>query len=187
VSAAIPRWFARFASASLAIALVTSIPVLADPARLAAGDEFPSVEADSIAGTHIALPDDRRGAPFVAIFAFSRKAGDAEAKWSNALYKTLATNIAIYAVADISSVPGLFRGLVISGIRHNASLAQSEHRDRVLLLTHSSPWPQIVPSGSDDDAVIIAVDRSGTVTYIERRPFSDTAAMEVAKIIAGRL
>jgi hypothetical protein len=54
----------------------------------------------------------------------------------------------------------------------------------VLLLTHANDWSHIVPNGSDDDAVIVAVDRTGTVADIERRAFSDAAAADVAKALA---
>jgi len=180
------RWFARCAGASLAVATLVTLAAFADPAKLAMGDPFPPVEADSVAGTHVALPGDRQGAAFVAIFAFSQKAGDAAAHWSHALYKTLPSDVAIFAVADLSHVPGLFRGFAVSGIRQEASPAQPEHGGHMLLLTHRNDWSQIVPSGSDDDAVIVAVDRTGTVTDIERRAFSDDAAIEVEKTIASR-
>ncbi len=180
------RWFTRYASAALAVAMLVALPALGDPAKLAKGDAFPPVEADSVAGTHVTLPGDRRGAPFVAIFSFSQRAGEASAQWSHSLYKALPPDVAIYAVADLSRVPGLFRGFAISGIRHEASPAQPEHRDHVLVLTHRNSWSQLVPSGSDDDAVIVAVDPTGTVTDIERRAFSDAAAIDVAKTLADR-
>jgi hypothetical protein len=180
------RWFTRYASAALAIAMVVTLPAIADPAKLAKGDAFPATEADSVAGTHVALPGDHRGAPFVAIFGFSRKAGEASARWSHALYKALPADIAIYAVADLSRVPGLFRGFAISGIRREASPEHPEHRDHVLLLTHGNIWSQVVPSGPDDDAVIVAVDQAGTVTDIERRAYSDAAASDVVKTLTNR-
>jgi hypothetical protein len=55
----------------------------------------------------------------------------------------------------------------------------------VLLLTRANVWSQIVPSGSDDDAVIVAVDKTGTVTDIERRAFSDAAAIEVEQTLTS--
>jgi hypothetical protein len=180
------RWFTRYASAALAVALLVTLPAIADPAKLATGDVFPPIEADSVVGTPVALPGAHRGAPFVAIFSFSQKAGEASAQWSHALYKAVPPAVAIYAVADLSRVPGLFRGFAISGIRHEASPAQPEHRDHVLLLTHRNVWSQIVPSGSDDDAVVIAVDQTGTVTGIERRAFNAAAAIDVAKTLANR-
>jgi hypothetical protein len=179
------RWFARYASAVLIVALLAGGTATADPVQLAAGDAFPALEADSVAGTHVALPADRRGAAFVAIFGFSQKAGEAAAQWSHALYKALPPDVAVYAVADLSRVPGLFRGFAVSGIRREASPAQPEHRDHVLLLTRGNVWSQIVPSGSADDAVIVAVDQSGTVTDIERRAFTGAAAIEIAKKITS--
>jgi len=171
---------------ALAIAVLATLPALGDPAKLAAGQAFPPVEAESTSGTHVVLPADAHGGPFVAIFGFSQKAGEASAKWSHALYGSLPSGVAIYAVADLSHVPGLFRGFAISGIRREASPAQPEHRDHVLILTHANVWSQIVPSGSDDDAVIVAVDKTGVITDIERRAFSSAAASEFAKSIAAQ-
>jgi hypothetical protein len=180
------RWITRYASVALAVAMLVALPAIADSAKLAAGEVFPSIEADSIAGTHVALPSEHRAAPFVTIFSLSQKAGEASARWSHALFKALPPAVAIYAVADLSRVPGLFRGFAISGIRHEASPAQPEHRDHVLLLTHGNVWSQIVPDGSDDDVVIVAVDQTGRVTDIERRAFSDAAAIDVANTITNR-
>jgi hypothetical protein len=173
----------RQAWSALAIAVLATLPALADPAKLAVGDAFPTVEADSVSGTHVVLRSDGHGAPFVAIFGFSQKAGEASAQWSHALYKALPPGVEIYAVADLSHVPGLFRGFAVSGIRKEAAPTRPEHRDHVLLLTRANPWSHIVPSGSDDDAVIVAVDKSGLVIDIERRAFSDAAAGDIAKAV----
>jgi hypothetical protein len=176
--------FTRFAPAVLLLAAaLATLPAIADPAKLATGDAFPPLEADSISGTHVDLPGDRHGAPFVAIFGFSQKAGEASAQWSQALAKALPPEVAIYAVADLSRVPGLFRGFAISGIRHESAPAQPEYRDHLLLLTRPNVWSQLVPSGSEDDAAIVAVDKTGTVKDIERRAFSDAAAGEVARTL----
>jgi hypothetical protein len=178
------RWFASCALMALAVTLLVIAPAFADPVKLAAGDPFPPVVADSVAGTHVTLPGDRHGMPFIAIFGFSQKAGEASEQWSRALFKAVPPDVAIYAIADLSRVPGLFRGFAISGIRREASPAQPEHRDHVLLLTRGNFWSQIVPSGSDDDAVIVVVDRTGTVTDIERRPYSDAAVLDMTKSMA---
>jgi hypothetical protein len=181
------RWFARYASALLLAATVAMLftrPALADPAKLAPGAAFPTLEGDSVGGTHVTLPSDRRGAPFVVIFGFSQKGGDASTQWGEAIDKTF-PNVALYAVADLSRVPGLFRGFVVSAIRHEMSSASPEEREHLLLLTHGNVWSQIVPSGSDDDAVIVAVDKTGTVADIERRPYTSDAAAQVTKALAN--
>jgi hypothetical protein len=148
-------WFALFV-ASMAV-----LPAIAGPAKLAPGDPMVPIDADALSGTHSTLPADRAGMPFVAIFGFSQKGGDASARWSHAFVNVLPSRVAIYAIADLSRVPGLFRGFAVAGIRKQASPLQPEHRDHVLLLTRGNPWAQIVPGGSDDDAVIVAVDAAG--------------------------
>jgi hypothetical protein len=170
----------------LVVAALATLPAFADAPKLAVGDAFATVDADSVAGGHVVLPADRHGAPFVAIFAFSQKAGEVSAKWSHALYHALPSSIAIYAVADLSHVPGLFRGFAFSGIRKETAPMEPHYREHVLLLTRGNVWSSIVPSGSDDDAVIVAVDSNGTITDIERRAFDDAAADDVAKRIANR-
>jgi hypothetical protein len=177
---------ARRACSALAVTALATLPALAEPTKLAAGDAFPPVEADSISGKHVMLPRDLHGAPFVVVFAFSQRAGAACARWSHALNTAVPRGVAIYAVADLSHVPGIFRGFAISGIRNEASPTEPEHRDHVLILTRANVWSQIVPSGSDDDAVIVAVDKAGTVSDIERRAFSDAVAGDLAKAVAPR-
>ena len=46
--------------------------------------------------------------------------------------------------------------------------------------------PSLISAAFQDDAVIIAVDQTGTVTDIERRSFSDAAAIDVAKTLTTR-
>jgi hypothetical protein len=181
------RSLLRSACAAIAVALVATGPLAADPAKLAAGDPFPTVDAESVTGTHVALPVDTHGESFVVVFGFSQRAGEAAARWSHALYAALPPAVAVYAVADLSRVPGLFRGFAVSGIRREASPATPQHRDHVLLLLRANDWSKIVPSGSDDDAVIVAVDRTGAVADIERRAYSDVAANEVAKTVTNRI
>ena len=179
------KTFALAAWCVFALATLGTRPALSAPAKLATGDVFPLVDADSISGTHVELPADTHGAPFVAIFGLSPKAGEASAKWSQALYNALPAGFPIYAIADLSRVPGLFRGFAISAIRKEAAPAKPEYRDHLLLLTRANGWSSIVPSGSNDDAVVVTVDKSGMVTAIERRAFSDGAAAEIAKTVVN--
>ncbi len=53
----------------------------------------------------------------------------------------------------------------------------------MLLLTGKNDWSQIVPSGSNDDAVIVEADGDGKVTMIVRRAYSDEAASDLAKAV----
>jgi hypothetical protein len=177
------RSLSRSIATALALTVLATVPAFADPAILAPGDTFPALAAGSVSGAHVALPADVHGAPFVAIFGFSQKAGEATAKWSRALDTTLPPSIAIYAVADLSHVPGLFRGFAIRGIRKAASPTQPEHRNHLLLLTDKNDWSQIVPRGSDDDAVIVEVDGDAKVTTIVRIAYSDAAAGDLAKSV----
>ncbi len=153
------------------------------PPHLAAGDAFPLVDAQSLTGKVVRLPDDRKGRPFVAIFGFSRGSGDRIAQWSHTLHEKLAPSIAIYAVADLSHVPGLFRGFATGGIRKQASPLHPEHDQFVLIMTKSNPWQDIVPNGGGDDATIVAVDANGSVLDIERRPYTDADAARVAELV----
>jgi hypothetical protein len=177
------RSLRRYIHAGLAVATLAGAAALAAPAKLAAGDPFPILDTHSVTGTHVVLPAASHDVAFVAILAFSQKAGDESAKWSHALYKALPSDVGIYAVADLSHVPGLFRGFAIGGIKKQASPMQPEHRNHVLLLTAKNDWSQIVPSGSDDDAVIVEVDHDGKITTIVRRAFTDDAASDLAKAV----
>jgi hypothetical protein len=164
-------------------AIVTAASATAEPAKLTIGSPFPVLDADTLAGPRATLPADRHGAAFVAIFGFSRNAGEAAAKWSHALHTALPATIAVYAVADLSHVPGIVRGFAVAGIRNEASPVQPEHRDHVLLLTRANAWGQIVPPGAADDAVIVAVDDAGTVVDVERLAYDETSAAALARRI----
>jgi hypothetical protein len=151
----------------------------ADTAKLAVGDAFPEIVGSSPAGERIELPGVRAGQPFVVLYANSQKGGDAIALWSHALFKALPATIAVFAIADLSGVPGLFRGFAIKGIRTSVPLTQPQHRDRILVVTARNPMGGLVPAGNGDDAVIIAVDGTGHVFDVERRAYNDAAIDDV--------
>ncbi len=178
----------RFRSAVCVLAVIAGLlaatvgRTLADPAKIAAGDAFPLVDAQSLTGTAVHLPADRQGRPFVAIFGFSRGSGDHIAQWSHTLHATLPSPVAVYGIADLSHVPGLFRGFAVSGIRKQASAEHPEHDQFVLLLTKANSWQDLVPAGAADDAVVVAVDAKGTVLEIERVPYSEVAAHRITAL-----
>jgi hypothetical protein len=157
---------------------------LADPAKLAVGDAFPALDGASPSGVRLTLPGERAGTPFVMLYANSQKGGDAIALWSHALYKALPASVAIVAVADLSGVPGLFRGFAINGIRKSAPPTQPQHRDQILIVTARNPMGGLVPPGNGDEAVIIAVDAANHIVDVERRTYNDASVDDVVKRLA---
>jgi hypothetical protein len=166
----------------LALFATPATPTFADTAKLVAGDKLPVVDAQSLTGSAVRLPEDQKGRPFVAIFGFSRGSGDRIAQWSHTLHAVLPASIDVYAIADLSHVPGLFRGFAIRGIRKQASPIQPEHDRDVLLLIKSNQWQDLVPAGGEDDGVVVATDAAGTILAIERVPYSEAEARNIATI-----
>ena len=122
-----------------AFALMWALPVgISQPANkpLQPGDLFPRFSSQTLTGKTLELPSPTASEPAVVLFSFSRDGGRDCQMWSEHLshdFPGLASNTLIF----LESVPTLFRGLALSGIKRAMPLPKQErtailYRDEAL-------------------------------------------------------
>ena len=83
-----------------------SVPLLANP--------LPRVEAESVTGQKLVLPDALRGQPAVLVWSFSREAGEKAGQWFAPLARDGAN---VWSAAVIEAAPRLIRPMIRAGMR----------------------------------------------------------------------
>jgi hypothetical protein len=144
---------------------------LAGVTPLKTGDVFPKFSGQTISGRAVTLPE--AGKQWVAIFGFSRAAGDDAGRGREHVDK-----LGCYEIVMLESVPRLLRGMVASGIK---SGMPPDVRDRTILYyKEEAVWKQRLAVSDDKRAYVVLVDGSGRVLWTNSGPFSEA---EFAKLL----
>jgi hypothetical protein len=151
------------------------VPVLffaiAAVAPLKTGDLFPLLSGQTISARTVTLPD--AGKQWVAIFGFSRAAGDDARRW-----REHADKLGCYGMIMLESVPRLLRGMVASGIK---SGMPPDVRDRTIIYyKEEAIWKQRLAVSDDKRAYVVLVDGSGRVLWTNSGQFTE---VEFAKLL----
>ncbi len=166
-----------FRKLALACSLALSLGARADAAAL------PRLEADSMGGTHVVLPTDAAGKPFILLLAFTKEAEDQLKTWTR---KTLADNedakatVYVVVVADktVFFGHGKVRKLV-----EGAGVGNKEQVQKQVLLTFNGDgWRGLTPPGDKATIGVVVCDASGNVVFAKREPYSDANIAEVEKL-----
>jgi hypothetical protein len=121
-----------------------------------AADRVPSLPAETLAGTPLAVPAAWPATPVVAVVGFSRASGDPCRAWSERLRAAGLDGLAVYQVAVIDEVPGLLRGMVSSSIRKSVPSAL---HDRFLLVTEQGEaWKKLAGYARPDVPYVLLFD-----------------------------
>ena len=92
------------------------------PPALKAGDMLPPLAGQALSGKQVDLAAALGGGPAVVVLSFSREGGRDAQLWTQRVRKDnpqLAVGMAIF----LESVPGLFRGMAVSGIKSGVPAA----------------------------------------------------------------
>jgi hypothetical protein len=141
-------------------------------APLRIGDVFPAVTSQTISGRTVALPE--AGKQLVAIFSFSRAAGDDARRWRERL-----EGVECYGIIMLESVPRLLRGMVASAIKSGMPQAV---RDRTIMsYKEEAIWRQRLAVSDDKRAYVVLVAGSGKVVWTNSGAFSES---ECSKLLS---
>jgi hypothetical protein len=126
----------------------------------------PGTVGQTAAGASIQLSEAARGHPSILLVGFSKKAGEETGRWEAKLWGDRfpqESNVEIYRVAMLQSVPTWLRMLARRNIRHGSRPARPEHL--VLLFQDEQVWKTFVHFGDRDDVYVVLVDRSGAAVW----------------------
>jgi hypothetical protein len=109
--------------------------------------------------------------PALMIFAFTRTAGKDARLWNEHLSKDLADPLLSYQVVVLESVPKLFRGTAVSGIRNGMLPAM---QDRTILLYQDEKlWRQRLAASDNDRAYVFLLGPDGRILWNNSKAFTD--------------
>ena len=127
------------------------------------GAALPHTEAETLSGKKVVLPDALIGRPAIVVIGFTKRSQSQTAAWATQLTKDYGTEPRLqrYSIAVLDDVPGIVRGMVISGIRRSVP---KEQQDTFIVLTHDTkPWRDLAGITNADDAYVIFFDNTAHV------------------------
>ena len=139
---------------------------------LSPGAPFPAVEAETLAGGRLRLPDAAKGKAAVVVVTFSKEAGEASKPWCNRFLKDSPTG-QLYQIAMLEKAPRLVRGLIRRGMR--GDMPPTLQARMLLLDAGEAEWRKMVGVTNDAYPCLATLDAEGRITWIYQGPFEESA------------
>ena len=150
---------------SLAVRRITwALLLLSTSCCLSATDTLPRLTGETLAGTHIVLPDALKGKPVLLVLSFARAAEEQSRGWTEQLKKN---NLGVerYNVLELEDVPRLFRGFVKSGIRKG--VPEAAQGSFVLLYDNQEQLKKLTSFEKDYEVYVLLLDANGNIQWRE--------------------
>ena len=147
----------------LIIAFPTSRLHAAQPGSVQAGKSFPRLAAKTLTGKSLELPAAALGKPAVLLFSFSRTAGKDAHLWNERLARDFSSAVPAYEVVVLESVPKLFRGLALSGIRNGMPLSMQDRT--VVLYQDEKLWKSRLAASDNNRAYVVLLAPDGHLRW----------------------
>ena len=155
--------------------LVLTPPVNAakpDARPLHTREPFPNISGNTLSGRLLELPTAATGKPVVVVFSFSRTAGKDAHLWNEHLAREFSNAVPAYEVVVMESVPKLFRGMAMSGIRSSMPLSRQERT--VVLYRDEKLWKLRLAVSDDKRAYVVMLGPDGHLRWSNSAAYSDS-------------
>jgi ATP10 protein len=163
----------RHSLAFLIAGLLILAPV-AKPAQntaaLHTGDPFPQLTGQTLTNKSLDLPAGGAGRPAMVVFSFTRTAGKDARLWNEHLSKDFSTVVPDYDVIVLQSVPKLFRGMAVSGIRSSMPLPLQDRT--IVLYADEALWKARLAVSDDSRAYVVLLAPDGHIRWISAGAFT---------------
>lgn len=143
-----------------------------DAGQLHAGELFPNISGKTLSGRPLALPAVANGKPAVVVFSFSRAAGKDARLWNERLSREFPNTVPVYEVVELESVPKLFRGMALSGIR--SSMPPSMQDRTIVLYQDERLWKLRLAVSDDTRAYMVLLGPDGQLRWSNSAAYSDS-------------
>jgi ATP10 protein len=137
------------------------------------GDPFPQLTAQTLTSKSLDLPSAASGKPAVFVFSFTRTAGKDARLWNQQLSKDFSTDAPDYDVIVLESVPKLFRGMALSGIRSSMPLALQDRT--IILYQDEALWKTRLAVSNDNRAYLILLGPDGQIRSSNTGKYTESA------------
>lgn len=148
-------------------------PLYVFGAPLKVGDMLPDISGETLAGGILKLPNDASGKIALLVSSFTKKGGQDAQRWAMRCSLEFAenSNVICYSAIFLESVPRLFRGFVISGIKKG--IPKDKHSNAIRVTKDEKLWKERMGVSNNDVAYLILLDRSGKIIWMHGERFND--------------
>ncbi len=137
------------------------------------GQALPQISGQALTGRTIELPAAASGKPAVVIFSFSKTAGNDASSWNERLARDFPKDVPSFTIIMLESVPKLFRGMALSGIKGSMPIAM---QDRTLVLYRDEAlWKQRLAFSEDSRAYVLLLGSDSRIQWISEGAFKEDA------------
>jgi hypothetical protein len=145
------------------IRLLTAVVLIAATLRCAS-QAMPSTAGETLSGKHLVLADAVRGHAAVLVAGFSHEGGMKVGEWMKALRgDSVFASVDVYEIAMLEGAPGIFRGMIKSGMRKGTPPAEQGHT--LVMTQDQKQWEKFFGVGDDKDPYVALVNANGDVLW----------------------
>jgi hypothetical protein len=125
---------------------------------------MPTTAGETLTGKRIVLADAVRGHKAVLVAGFSHDGGIACGDWMKAIRGDAAlAGVDVYEIAMLEGAPGIFRGMIKSGMRKGMSSVEQE---RMVVLTQDDKvWEKYFQVSNGQEPQVMLLDAQGSVVW----------------------
>jgi hypothetical protein len=167
----------RYQRLACLIAGLLTLAPLANSAQNGAaphpGDPFPQITGQTLTNRSLDLPSAASGKPAVIVFSFTRTAGKDARLWNEHLSKDFSTDAPDYDVIVLESVPKLFRGMALSGIRSSMPLPLQDRT--IILYQDEALWKTRLAVSDANRAYLILLGPDGHIRSSNIGKYTESA------------
>jgi hypothetical protein len=125
---------------------------------------MPATAGETLSGKKIVLADAVRGHTVVLVAGFSHDGGIACGDWMKAIRDDAAlAGMDVYEIAMLEGAPGIFRGVIKSGMRKGISSADQERT--VILTQDDKSWEKFFEVSNGQEPQVMLLDAQGNVVW----------------------
>lgn len=145
---------------------------------------LPSLEADSLSGTHVVLPRDAAGKSLILLLAYTKESQPDLQAWSRKLIGDRLTDNAALFVVVVADKTAFFARKGIRKTVRDATAGNSGDADSKVLITFNGDgWRQLVPPGDKKTIGVVVCDAAGEIRYAKREPFNRKNLTDVEQAV----
>jgi hypothetical protein len=140
------------------------------------GQTMPQTAGETLSGQTLTLAQAVRGQRVVLVAGFSRAGGQGTGAWVKAVQADPALKgVAVWQVALLAGVPGIFRGAIRNGMKKG--MPEEQQSRFVVLAQDEAAWRSYFGVTADDVPYVMLLDGAGKVLW---RGHGAAAGMEPA-------
>jgi hypothetical protein len=160
-------------------------PAPSDVSPLQRGQTLPQISGQALTGRSVELPAAASGKATVVIFSFSKTAGNDARSWNERLARDFPKDVPSFTIIMLESVPKLFRGMALSGIKSSMPIAM---QDRTLVLYRDEAlWKQRLAFSVDSHAYVILLGPDARIRWRSEGAFTEDAYAQMKDQLARML